>query len=317
MTARRVLETMETEQLQTVRRALAVLEALAARPAGASPKELSQSLDLHLSTCYRVLNALVAAGYATHAGGLFRVGARVAYVHHGFLEAVQPPPGVAPFIHALQLTTGETAMLNQLDGDNLMATVTVPGNRPGAHPPGYVGQSAPAHLMAAGRVLLASLSAAQFEEYLDRHAPGSRFPITNPASLRAELEQIRQLGYGLDRGEDNANVCCVAAPLTGPSGTFGAISIVAPCKRVRREEPALVTTVLEVARAIGSLLRNAAPGNGRAEADFPDPEATTRADIEAAMAMLGASMSGVAARRRLSASIRQDERTTPRDSIDL
>jgi hypothetical protein len=76
MTARRVLETVETEQLQTVRRALAVLEALAARPSGASPKELSQALDLHLSTCYRLLNALVAAGYATRTGGLFRVGAR-------------------------------------------------------------------------------------------------------------------------------------------------------------------------------------------------------------------------------------------------
>ena len=304
MPARRVLDTLETEQLQTVRRALAVLEALAARPSGASPKELSQALDLHLSTCYRLLNALDAAGYATRTGGLFRVGARVAYVHHGFLEAVQPPPGVIPFIHALQLTTGETAMLNQLDGDNIMATVTVAGNRPGVHPPGYVGQSGPAHLMAAGRVLLASLSAAQIERYLARHAPGSRFPITNPASLRAELEQIRQLGYGLDRGDDNPNVCCVAAPVTGPSGTFAAVAIVAPCKRMRREETSLVATVVEVARAIGSLLKSATPREDGAGSDLPDSEAATQAEIEAALATLGEAMSGVAARRRLSESIR-------------
>src|SRR5262245_23980941 len=119
----------EPEQLQTVRRALAVLEALAARPAGATPKELSQALGLHLSSCYRLLNALVDAGYAARYDGLFRVGARVAYVHHGFLESVQPPPGVIPFVHALQLATGETSMLNQLEGDNVMATVTVAGNR--------------------------------------------------------------------------------------------------------------------------------------------------------------------------------------------
>jgi IclR family acetate operon transcriptional repressor len=301
MPARRVLDTLETEQLQTVRRALAVLEALAARPAGASPKELSQVLDLHLSTCYRLLNALVAAGYALRTGGLFRVGARVAYVHRGFLEAVQPPPGVVPFIHALQVTTGETAMLNQLEADNVMSTVTVAGTRPGAHPPGYVGQSAPAHAMAAGRVLLASLSAAQIEGYLARHAPGSRFPITNPASLCAELEQIRQLGYGLDRGDDNPNVCCVAAPVTGPSGTFAAVAIVAPCTRLRREETALVPTVVEVARAIGSLWKSAAPRDDRAAADLPAAEAATQAAIEAALVTLDEAMSSVAANRRLSA----------------
>src|SRR5262245_2467329 len=170
----------ETDQLQTVRRSLAVLEALAAHPAGATPKELSQTLGIHLSSCYRLLNALVDAGYVARYGGLFRVGARVAYVHRGFLESVRPPTGVVPFVHALQLATGETAMLNQLEGDNLMATVTVAGNRSGVHPPGYVGQSAPAHAVAAGRVLLASWPAAQLEGYLTRHAPGSRFPIKSP-----------------------------------------------------------------------------------------------------------------------------------------
>src|SRR4051812_28672750 len=120
----------EIDRLQSVRRALGLLEALAVRPGGATPKELSQALELHLSTCYRLLNTLVAGGYALRStsDGLFRLGPRVAYLHHHYLAANQPPAAVVPFVHALQLATGETTMLTQLEGDDIVATQIVKGS---------------------------------------------------------------------------------------------------------------------------------------------------------------------------------------------
>jgi DNA-binding IclR family transcriptional regulator len=283
---------LATEQLQTLRRGLAVLEALAARPHGATSKELSQALGLHLSTTYRLLNTLLASGYATRNDeGLFRLGARVAFLNHGYLAAASPPPGVVPFVHALQLATGETVMFTHLEGDNVVAVAVASGSRPGSIPPGYIGLAGPAHSAAAGRALLALLPPAQIEAYVARQiaAPAVLFPVTNPHALLRDLEQIRRDGYALDRGEDNPVACCVAAAVTGPNGVVGSISVLGPCSRVRREEAALIPTVLEVARAIAALLKTPTRD---ATADLEREEAA-QATIEAALATLAATMSRV------------------------
>ena len=230
MATQRVRSASATDRLHSVKRALAVLEAMAARPDGATPKELSQALGLHLSTCYRLLNTLVAAGYAAHSSnGLFRLGPRVAYLHNGYLAALRPHPSTLLFVHALQLATGETVMFNQLEGDDVVITATVAGSRPDSYPPGYAGMAVPAHVLAPGRVLLAGLPAAQLEAYLTRcvTSPGiSPFPATTPAALREELARIRLAGYTLDRGEGNRDVCCVAAPVGDGNSFLGSIATV-------------------------------------------------------------------------------------------
>jgi DNA-binding IclR family transcriptional regulator len=293
---RSVASAAEREQLRSLRRGLAVLEALAAHPAGATPKELSQALGLHLSTTYRLLNTLVAAGYAARCAGgaLFRTGSRIAYVHHGFLEASRPPAGVVPFVHALQLTTGETAMFTQWEDDNVVATAIVDGSRPGSCPSGYIGLAGPAHSAAAGRALLARLPATQLEAYLDRQptVPGSVYPLTDPGGLRAELEGIRQTGYALDRGT-NPDVCCVAAPVSDQSGVVGSMSIIVPCTRFRREEAVFISVVCEVARATTALLRGGAARDERGEGDQPETDVATRAAIEAGLARHAEAMSRV------------------------
>lgn len=287
----------ENEQLQTLRRGLAMLEALAAWPEGATPKELSQAPGLHLSTTYRLLNTLVASGYVARSpeGGLFRLGSRVAFLNHGYLAAAGPPPGVVPFVHALQLATGETAMFNKLEGDDIVVTAVVSGSRPGAYPAGYIGMAGPAHSVAAGKALLAWLPPAQLDAYVARQlaAPAALFPLTAPDALRAELGRIREDGYALDRGEENPDVCCVAAPVATRSDVVGAISVVGPCARLRRQQDGLIPIVLEVARAIGALLKAAAGHEKRAVADRLEPEEMTQAAIESALATLTQAMSRV------------------------
>lgn len=276
------------DRLHSVKRALAALEALATRPDGATPKELSQALGLHLSTCYRLLNTLVDAGYVIRCsgGGLFRLGPRIAYINHGYLAGVRPPPGAMPFAQALSLATGETAMLNQLLGDEVVISAAVPGSRPGAQPPDYVGVSIPAHLLATGKVLLARLSEGQLDAYLARQAerPASPFPVRNPDALRAELRRVREHGYAVDRGESHPANCCAAAPLASRNGAAStALAVVAPCARFLREEPALVAAVLAAARAIDTLQMPPPLETGSA-IGHDSPEAAARASIDAAIA---------------------------------
>jgi DNA-binding IclR family transcriptional regulator len=311
MAARRGDSASETEPTQSVHRALAVLEALAARPSGASPKELSQVLGIHLSTSYRLLNTLAAAGYVVRAprSGLFRLGPRVAYLHHGYLAALAPAEETLAFLHALQMATGETVMLNQLEGDDVVVAAVIAGNRPASHPPGYVGMAIPAYSVAVGRVLLAWQPLAQIASYLVRNAGAPALPPFSslaPDAFRAEIERIRLTGYALDLGEGNRDVCCVAAPISDATGVveFG-ISVVAPCARFRREEPSLVARTLEVARAIGALLSHS---RRRAEHDGGDqgtePDGATQAAMAEQLAHLAAAMSRVSSAPLASAGTR-------------
>lgn len=49
--------------LQSVQRALRVLNLIAEHPEGLSARQISYALSLNISTCYHILNTLLVAGY--------------------------------------------------------------------------------------------------------------------------------------------------------------------------------------------------------------------------------------------------------------
>jgi len=286
-----------SDQLHSGRRVLAVLEAIAARPRGVTPKELSKALKLHLSTCYRLLNTLLAAGYVVRSpDSLFHLGQRVAYLNHRYLASIRPRPEVLAFLHALQMATGETAMLMRLEGDDAVATAFAAGTRVGAHPAEYAGIAGPAYALAAGRVLLAWLPEARQEAYLarfDSSPPLPWFPQVPSEDLRGDLARIRQLGYAIDRGEGNPNVCCIAAPIHDRAGVNTSIATIAPCARLMRDEAQVRPVLIEVARAISGVLTTLPQSGEEGHPVDLAPEAVTQAAIEAALATVSDAMSRV------------------------
>lgn len=65
----------------SVQRALRILELLAQPSTGLNAKKVSQQLDINLSTCYHLLNTLIASGYAVKDPDtlLFRLSGKVGY----------------------------------------------------------------------------------------------------------------------------------------------------------------------------------------------------------------------------------------------
>ena len=58
--------------------------------------------------------------------------------------------------------------------------------------------------------------------------------ITEPDALRAELEQVREAGLALDRGEAYEEVLvCVAAPVRDGGAAIGAVSVTGPASLMR------------------------------------------------------------------------------------
>ncbi len=80
------------DTLQSVARALAVLDLLGAHPEGLLAKRISRELKLNISTCYHLVNTLLAAGYIERDAEtlLIRLGPKITWLTESL------PAGDAP-----------------------------------------------------------------------------------------------------------------------------------------------------------------------------------------------------------------------------
>ena len=91
---------------------------------------------------------------------------------------------------------------------------------------------------AVGKAILASWGAGEIQDFWKRNPPQpvTARTITDLGAFQHELEVIRQRGFAVDREENEAGVCCVAAALRDESGRYTyAFSISAPAERMPEE----------------------------------------------------------------------------------
>jgi len=240
-------------------RALDVLEALTAGPAGLS--ELARRLDIPKSSLHGLLRTLTDRGWVTSHQATFRLGLRALQVGARFIDEDEAVTRVAPALDRLAAVTGETVQHARLDGDQVVYLA----KRDSAHPVriiSSIGSRLPAHATALGKSLLA---ARDDETVIGLLTPPLRAltarTVTDWEPLAAQLSQTRERGYAVDDGEAAEGLRCFAVTVP-PHGLDGdrhdgvpasdAISVSVPVFRLEAEsEAALVRTLLEVRASLG------------------------------------------------------------------
>jgi IclR family acetate operon transcriptional repressor len=231
---------------QTIVRTLAVLRALREAPREVGISELARTLSLHTSTIHRIVRALVAAGYVVQnveneryclGREAFLLG-RAAERNLGF-DAVQP------ILERLSEYTGESVNLVVRDGEEGLVVLRVESKQPLRFAQS-AGARIPLYCTSTGKVLLAFSEDVQAEVAglgkLKRLTPAT---ITARRALRAELDETRQRGYGVNAGERIPGVCGVAAPvLTKNDVAIAAIAVQGPDIRMPDERIADLAAVL-------------------------------------------------------------------------
>ena len=116
-----------------------------------------------------------------------------------------------------------------------------------------LGARCPSYSCAPGKAILAFLPHDELEALLDRIRFKRFTPTTvgSRAAMMREVEQIRDVGYAVDRGEGLVGVHCVAAPILDRHGfPAGAITISGPESRVAESAfPAIAKLVMQATRA--------------------------------------------------------------------
>jgi DNA-binding IclR family transcriptional regulator len=238
-------------RVQSVARAAAILRVVAASEAGVTAAEIARAVGLSRPTTYHLLHTLRDEGLLVRGGHReFRLGLGVGTLAQAFARQLAPPERLLPYLRALAARTGETAYVCVWSDAGVVLLATAPGHHAVTVGTGQVGLLDHTGARAAGRVLLAHLSAESRAAFLAQHPLERRTPqtIVDREPFESELAAIRERGYAIDREEFTEGVCCVAAALDAGVGQF-ALSLSAPRDRFEQHADAYRDEILAIAAA--------------------------------------------------------------------
>jgi DNA-binding IclR family transcriptional regulator len=245
--------------VQSVQRALRVLEVVAENPDGITAKAVARRLDLALSTTYHLLNTLVAEGYVVRLEGMrgFGLGYKIPTLDRVLRRKLGVSPAVAAAVDDVHRRAGAAAYYAiYRDREVVIAYVADSALTPRVDPLD-VGFHQAAHALAFGKVMLASLTPADRREYLsERGLPVfTEHTLTEGARLERDLDEVARLGIGADVEEFQPGLACVAAPVVGGDGAvIGAVSVSVPAVTIAETRQRLESAVREGAARISRVV---------------------------------------------------------------
>ncbi|MBO9123808.1 MULTISPECIES: IclR family transcriptional regulator [unclassified Rhizobium] len=203
-------------RIQSVDRAMMILEALGSFDSGCRLTDLSKATGLSLTTAHRLLTTLQQRRFVQFSKGenLWFVGAGAYAVGSSFFKDRSIVASAAPFLRRLRDQAGETANIGIVeDGQILLADQAKAKDSCNAI--SAIGARTPMSASGMGKAFLASyhpdeVVALTRKQGLNRITSKS---LTSIDALGRELKRIEAQGYSLDDEEYRVGLRCVAAPV--------------------------------------------------------------------------------------------------------
>jgi len=227
---------IETNTVQSIDRAIYILELLSTHTDGLALTEISKSIDLHKSTVHRLLLTLIHHGYVSQNAQtqhyhlslkMFEIGSRM-------IENIDLPKVARPYLELLSQLTNEVVHVVIPDGSDIVYIDKVESdNNIRMH--SRIGAKSPMYSTSAGKAMLAFLPESKVKEVWDKSNIEKKTPntITVYEELLERLKKVKMDGYALDEEENEDGIQCVGAPIFDyKNNIVGAISISGPAMRV-------------------------------------------------------------------------------------
>jgi DNA-binding IclR family transcriptional regulator len=231
--------------IQSVQRALHVMEALAGRHGRATVKQLARDAGLTLPTTYHLVRTLAHEGYlaklddgsvvlTSRLGDLARDSAPVTAAVRSILADLRDKVGAAVYLAEF------------IDGEICVTETVESAKAPRIDL--WVGMHNAGHATALGKAILGQLSENQQRDYLSQHRPEAltQHTMTTISQVLAAVDSRGQQAnhpptaqlhrdVALDNQEYSLGVSCLASPLAAADGTLAAVGIAVPSRRLSRE----------------------------------------------------------------------------------
>ena len=252
------------DQVQSLVRALTIVNRLAAADQGITLTEVAQQVGLSPSTAHRLLTTLEQERYVHFdvERRLWSVGVQAFVAGNAFLKTRSLVGAARPHMRALMEESEETVNLaveDQFEAIYLAQVECRQMMRAFARP----GARVPLHCSSVGKALLSAMPDGDLARVLHRQGlPRVTVKtIITTMGLREDLARSRERGYALDDEEHAVGLRCVAAVIFNESAdAVAAVSLSGPMARILDQRIAILgDAVRRKADAITAQLGGALP----------------------------------------------------------
>jgi IclR family acetate operon transcriptional repressor len=226
-----MLQVEDRYRVQSVDRAIDVIETLAASPNALTLTDLARSVGGSKSSVFATLQTLTARDLVWSTGNgqdrRYQLGLGLARLGDAALNQVSFRDVALPVLRALTAETGLTSRAAAWGGDCAVAIARVNGST-GINFDLHMGSRETLHSSSVGKSMLFPLSDEELRTILSsiplpRHTAHTLVTVD---ALTTNLAEARARGYAVDDEEDSPDIICVGAPVYDYQGTaIGAISV--------------------------------------------------------------------------------------------
>jgi DNA-binding IclR family transcriptional regulator len=218
-----------------VGRTLDFLELFAEQKRPLSLSDISRLLNIPVSSCHDVLQALTERGYIyelSPRGGYYPT-LRLHSMAQAIAENDPVPLRAEPLLRVLRDQLDETVLLAQISGLGATYLLTFEPSHPLRLRQQVGGRVGALHATSAGRALLGSLDDATLESVLESLPlpPLTPLTVTSKTALREQIELGRSRGWYLNREESLEGVTTMSASFTSHASSY-IVTIAGPSARL-------------------------------------------------------------------------------------
>ena len=198
---------------------LAVIRAFTREHAALNLSDIARSAHIPAATARRCLLTLEELGYLTRNGRTFLLRPKVLELGAAYLDSMNIEQVTRTHLEELARNTSDSAALCVLDGEEIVYVARA-SVRTLVRLEAHVGSRFPAHATSTGRVLLAGVSEERLQRYLGTASfeALTEHTVTDPAKLRALIEDCRRAGYSVVEDELAYGVIALAVPVLDARG---------------------------------------------------------------------------------------------------
>ena len=234
--------------IQSLMRAIDLLEMLKYSDKSFSISELSDRLALPPSTVHRILQTFCARKYVTkdETSHLYRLGPALISLGSSASHNLRLQDLAKPVLLDLSQSTGEDAflivragnkglVLDKVEGANILKVVE------------KFGTAVDLHCGAIRKALLAYQGEEFIQNYINvKLAPATDVTSPTPEELLQSLDRIRRNGVSFSYGDYIQDAVGVGAPIFSSDGkVLASIGIIAPAARIDTEHGAQISTIVK------------------------------------------------------------------------
>lgn len=245
--------------VQSVNRALTILEMLSKYPNGLGVTEIAHEMDVAKSTVHRLLSSLLSYDFVSKDPNshYYKLGLKLLYLGNEVSKSLDIRSVSLPFLKKLSQQTGETVHLAIYDQGEVVYIEKIESSAL-LRMYSQIGIRAPAHCTGLGKAILSQKSEQEIDDFI--HTKGlhqfTDNTLTTKTALMKALREAKALGYAYDDEEHERGIRCAASPIFNfRNEVIGAISVAGPTTRITEEKlKELCTQVKKIAIDISTAM---------------------------------------------------------------